>query len=222
MGSDKRHDPQAYNEEQPQHTVTLLAYQIARFPVTVAEYACFVRAGHAQPGDWQTQLDKLDHPVVSVSWYDAVAYAFWLARLTGQRWCLPAEAEWEKAARGTDGRLYPWGDTFDRGRANTRESGKGATTPVGAYPNGASPAGAQDMAGNVWEWTRSLFKLYPYSPGDGREFLNSTENRVRRGGSWDYGAGDARAAYRLHGRPDVLYEFNGFRLVLAVAGRAGS
>lgn len=221
MGSDKRHDPQAYNEEQPQHTVTLLAYQIARFPVTVAEYACFVRAGHAQPGDWQTQLDKLDHPVVSVSWYDAVAYAFWLARLTGQRWCLPAEAEWEKAARGTDGRLYPWGDTFDRGRANTRESGKGATTPVGAYPNGASPAGAQDMAGNVWEWSNSVFKPYPYRRNDGRELQKSTENCVLRGGSWNGDSVGACAAYRVRSLPVDFNESIGVRVALTVAGTAG-
>lgn len=117
----------------------------------MAEYACFVRAGHAMLSDWLTQLGTLDRSVASVSWHDATAYAAWLARQTGQPWHLPTEAEWEKAARGTEGRIYPWGDTFDASRANTYESGIGTTTPVGASPSGASPSGAQDLAGNVWE-----------------------------------------------------------------------
>ncbi len=122
---------------------------------------------------WRQQLDgRLDHPVVNVSWNDAVAYAAWLANATGQPWRLPSEAEWEKAARGSDGRIYPWGDSFDKARANTSEGGKGTTTPIGSYPNGASPYGAQEMAGNVWEWTSSLFKSYPYSQSDGQRCAN--------------------------------------------------
>jgi toxoflavin biosynthesis protein ToxD len=224
MGSDKHRDPNADSDEQPQHIVTLPAYQIARFPVTVAKYACFVRAGHASPAlsSWQRQLGSLDHPIISVSWHDASAYTAWLAHLTGQPWPLPNEAEWEKAARGTDGRIYPWGDTFDASHANTKASGKGDTTPVGSYPTGASPAGAQDMAGNVWEWTSSVFKSYPYSTDDGYENVNSTENRVRRGGSMAYVAWYARAACRIHLRPDLLGGVVGFRVALAVAAGAGS
>ena len=176
--------------------MTLGAYQIARYPVTVAEYACFVRAtGRVAPiGEdgkqwqvsWQTQLrERLEHPVVMVSWQDAVAYAKWLAERTGQVWRLPSEAEWEKSARGTDGRLYPWGDAFDASRCNTSEGKKGTTNSVGNYPSGASPYGALDMAGNVWERTSTLFKPYPYVATDGRERAESTENRVLRGGSWD-------------------------------------
>jgi formylglycine-generating enzyme required for sulfatase activity len=200
------------------HSVTLPAYQIARYPVTVAEYACFVRAGYAEPVGWQTQLGNLDHPVVSVSWHDATAYAAWLVERTGQPWRLPSEAEWEKAARGSDGREYPWGNHFDQNRCNTHETGIGGTTPVGSYvagrqiifptgerqtlQSGASPYEVEDLAGNVWEWTESRYD-------------NSTENRVLRGGSWNDDAGVARAAYRDVNLPVVVDDLVGFRLVCA-------
>ncbi|HEY7020692.1 MAG TPA: SUMF1/EgtB/PvdO family nonheme iron enzyme [Ktedonobacterales bacterium] len=192
MGSDKRTDSQAYDDELPQQSVTLAAFQVGKYPVTVAEYACFVRAGQKEPTNWQQQLGKLDHPVVYVSWQDAVAYAQWLAAQTGQPWRLPSEAEWEKAARGTDGRIYPWGDTFDASCCNTSEGGKRTTTPVGSYPSGASPYGAQEMSGNVRGWTSSVYKPYPYTASDGRERAESTESRVLRGGSWYSLAGGAR------------------------------
>lgn len=139
MGSDPAKDKQLFGDEKPQHTLNLPGFQIARFPTTVAEYACFVRSGQKAPNNWQQQLGKLDHPVVSVSWHDAVAYAAWLKQQTGQPWRLPSEAEWEKAARGADGRIYPWGDSFDKTHCNTSESGKGGTTPVGSYTNGGQP-----------------------------------------------------------------------------------
>ena len=233
LGSDKRHDPQAGDNETPEHQVTLPAYQIGRFPVTVAEYACFVASGHAEPQkgaygvDWRAQLTRLDHPVTCVTWRDAAAYAAWLASLTEMPWRLPTEAEWEKAARWDPqrsvARLYPWGDQFDKSRCNTKESGKGATTPVYAYVNagGASPCGALDMAGNVWEWTSSLYKPYPYSQNDGREEENSTENRVLRGGSWLDVARGARAAFRGNFRWVGFLGSYGFRLVLSPV-RAGS
>ncbi len=220
MGSDKTKDSQAYDNELPQHRVTLAAYQMAQFPVTVAEYGSFVRAGQKEPQNWQSQLERPDHPVVYVSWHDAVAYAAWLAELTGQPWRLPTEAEWEKAVRGTDGRIYPWGNGWDKTRANTSDGGPGTTTPVGSYPTGASPCGAQDLAGNVWEWTSSLFKPYPYNSNDGREQPESTDNRVLRGGSWNYDPRRARAAYRVNCTPDIFYGDGGFRVVLAAA--AGS
>ncbi len=219
MGSIKRRDPQAFNNEQPLHRVTLDAFSIARFPVTVAEYACFVEAQQRQPQKWAIQMRKLDHPVVYVSWDDAVAYAAWLAQQTGQPWRLPTEAEWEKSARWDPStgsvRLYPWGNGFDLSCANTRESGRGGTTPVGSYPSGVSPAGAEDMAGNVWEWTHSLYMQYPYAVSDGREVDHSTGNRVLRGGSWNDNQQVARAAYRFLNRPDDLYHLTGFRLALS-------
>ncbi|HEV2238071.1 MAG TPA: formylglycine-generating enzyme family protein, partial [Ktedonobacterales bacterium] len=219
MGSDPKKDKDWLEYEKPQHSVTLAANRIAKYPVTVAEYACFVHAGQKQPRDWKQQLGALDHPAVYVSWHEATAYATWLAERTGEPWRLPSEAEWEKAARGTDGPIYPWGDKFDFSRCNTVEGYKGGTTPVGSYSTGASPYGAQDMAGNVSEWTSSLFESYPYSQTDGRESPDSTGERVLRGGSWANQAMDARAARRISYRPDlgIFYSIGfGFRLVRAV------
>jgi formylglycine-generating enzyme required for sulfatase activity len=226
MGSDPVRDVVAAEEswaqdELPQHSVTLPAYQITRYPVTVTEYACFVRAGRAEPPEghwrpisWKQQLDRLDHPVVNVSWHDVVAYAKWLVECTDHPWRLPTEAEWEKAARGTDARIYPWGNQFDQACCNTYDSGINTTTPIDAYPSGASPYGVLDMAGNVSEWTNTLVKTYPYKEADGREDMNATNSRVIRGGSWAYGASQARVASRNSDYPDLFNNNNGFRLVL--------
>ena len=240
LGSDPQQDHLALDPEMPQHAVTLPAYQIAMFPVTVAEYACFVAAGHAIPRkgaigpDWRAQLTRPDHPVTGVTWYGARDYALWLARLTGQQWRLPSEAEWEKAARwdakGNGGRgvarTYPWGDDFDLHRCNTLESHIRGTTAVGAYGSGqaerdgSSPCGAQDMAGNVWEWTRAVYDAQAYSSGalpehDG----NASANRVVRGGSWRAVYKHARAAYRYSGAPTYAGAAVGFRLVLLAAAQ---
>ncbi|HUY77515.1 MAG TPA: SUMF1/EgtB/PvdO family nonheme iron enzyme, partial [Ktedonobacterales bacterium] len=223
MGSDKRRDSQAQDNELPQHSGTLAAFQIARYPVTVAEYACAVRAGAAKEPPkgtynsltWQDQLQRLDHPAVGVSWFDAITYVTWLAKTTGQPWRLPTEAEWEKAARGTDGRIYPWGDAWDKSRANTSDGGPGTTTPVGTYHSGASPYGAQDLAGNVWEWCSSLYKeKYPYNPAVSEDLGNRTDVRVLRGGSWSGSPQDARAAYRNGNNPDYSNYWRGFRVGL--------
>jgi len=222
MGSDPAHDTQSEACERPQHEVMLAAFGLARYPVTVAEYACFVRAGGAEPKrtygelDWQAQRLRPDHPVVNVSWHDAAAYTDWLAQALGELWRLPSEAEWEKAARWETTRaralIYPWGNSFIKARANTAQGGKGATTPVGSYPASASPCGAQDVAGNVWEWTSSLFQPYPYDQSDGRESVASAGARTLRGGSWDHSGNHARAAYRLDERPNFAWIFIGFRL----------
>lgn len=230
MGSDPERDPLATQHfgtrELPQHTVVLPAFEVACFPVTVAEYACFVRAGPQEPpanwtGDWHTQLESLDHPVVNVTWHDAVDYAAWLAEFTGVTWRLPSEAEWEKAARGTDGRIYPWGDVFDSSRCNTREGRISTTTPVGAYPGGASPYGAEDLAGNVVEWTSSwtttTFLPYPYQiPGENEKPASSVAY-VLRGGKWSDDAIVARAASRGLWQPDDWEDGCGFRLVRAAS-----
>jgi formylglycine-generating enzyme required for sulfatase activity len=225
MGSDRKRDKSTNADEEPQRSVTLPVYNIARYPVTVAEYACFVRAGHAEPPrselygailDWQTQLGKLDHPVVMVSWHDAVAYATWLADVTGEQWRLPTEAEWEKAARGTDGRIYPWGNASDKSRYyNAFEFVTKDKKSVGSYPSGASPYGVEDMTGNVREWVGSQYRLYPYTISGEREDQVIIGDRVLRGSSWIDVASDVRAAHRNRTSPDVFDIYIGFRLVRA-------
>ncbi|MGA9347945.1 MAG: SUMF1/EgtB/PvdO family nonheme iron enzyme [Anaerolineae bacterium] len=171
-----------YEAETPQHKVTLPAFYISRYLVTNAQFAAFVEASDYQErrywteAGWQWKgdpgpdtyggvFDLPNHPVVGVSWYEAVAFCRWLTehlRENGeigpaQEVTLPTEAQWEKASRGTDGRIYPWGNEPDPNKANYDETGIGATSAVGCFPGGASPCGALDMSGNVWEWTRSLW-----------------------------------------------------------------
>jgi formylglycine-generating enzyme required for sulfatase activity len=213
MGSDPTRDDQAQSNELPQQSLALASFEIAQFPVTVAEYAAYVQSGHVAPDIWQTQITRLDNPVVAVTWNEARDYATWLGSVSGMPWRLVTEAEWEKAARGTDGRRYPWGNNFDTSRANTIESLIGEATQIGAFPNGASPFGVQDMAGNVWQWTSTLFRPYPYGDSDGREESYSQGVRTMRGGSWIYDAGIARSAFRSGLPADDLSSTIGFRLV---------
>ena len=228
MGSDPSVDKDARNNEQPQHTLYLPDYYLAKTPVTQAQYAAFVQAtGHrvpdvdenwAEPYNWSGATPprgKEDHPVMLVSWHDAVAYCNWLAEVTGKPYLLPSEAEWEKGARGSDGLIYPWGNRWDAKRCNTFQGGKGGTTPVGAYLKGASPYDLLDMAGNVWEWTRSVYKGYPYVSEDGREDLESGGRRVVRGGSWILFQWFVRCACRLGYLPDPRFDPLGFRVVVS-------
>jgi len=206
-----------YEREVPQHQVNLPAFEIGKYPVTNREYQAFVRgAGYRPPEGWdgdEYPPGKGDHPVVNVIWRDAVAYCRWLSQETGRPFRLPTEAEWEKAARGSDGRQYPWGNEFDPAKCNTRESGPGETTPVGQYPDGASPYGALDMAGNVWEWCSSLYESYPYDPGDGRENLEAEGRRVLRGGAFNGGARFVRCACRYGDFPYGHWDHAGIRVV---------
>jgi formylglycine-generating enzyme required for sulfatase activity len=212
-----------FSKEQPQHEVTLPAFQIGRYPVTNAEYAAFVQAtGRDAPSHWRdgrVPEELSNHPVVNVSWHDAVAYAEWLSKRTGRAYRLASEAEWEKAARGDDGRLWPWGNDWDSARANCRPDGPGRTTPVGQYsPQGDSPYGCADMAGNVWDWTRSKYDKYPYIADDGREDLSALGGAVfvLRGGSWNFSRVDARCVGRVGGDPRYSDDYFGFRLVSPV------
>src|SRR5690242_12684843 len=161
MGSDPARDHEAQAEELPQHIVTLPTYRIARYPVTVAEYAAALNA-HAPalqaPVDWDRQRIHPTQPISGLTWYDGLGYVKWLSAITGDRWRLPTEAEWEKATRGTDGRVYPWGDRWDSRCANASVSAldsaeaeqpeRRTTTPVNAHPSGESPYGLLDMVGN--------------------------------------------------------------------------
>ena len=228
MGSDSEKDAEVYDDEQPQHTVALPDYYLAKTSVTNAQYAAFVYATpHNVPGYWaqgEPPQGKEDHPVVWISWSDALAYCRWLTEVTGRRYGLPSEAEWEKGARGDDGRIYPWGDQWDAALCNSHESGRNDTTPVGTYPQGASPYGLLDMAGNAWDWTYSLWGKgrdkpdfeYPYNPEDGRENLERSEAifRVLRGGGFKSFTRFVRCAFRLRNRPNDRYEDFGFRVVM--------
>lgn len=211
---------ESYREEAPRHSLALAPFAIARFPVTNALYAAYVGAAAAPPPlRWRGPLPPqalLDHPVVDVSWHDAAAFCRWLRAATGRPFRLPSEAEWERAARGADGRSFPWGDAFDPARANTREAGLLGTSPVDAHPDGASPEGVYDMAGNVWEWTVSLDAGYPYRPGDGREDEAAAGRRIMRGGCYANPQGYARCACRFRLAPAVRNEFTGFRLALSL------
>ncbi len=208
MGSDKARDADADDDELPQHEITLSRYFMAQYPVTVAQFRAFVDATEYQPEDEDCLRGVPNHPVVCVSWYEARRYCEWLSEqlrvwegtpeplaslLRHQGWqvTLPSEAEWEKAARGTDGRIYPWGSEPDPNRANYADTGINTTSAVGCFPGGASPYMIEDLSGNVLEWTRSLWEKYPYPTDEQaqaqRENLDAgrIEARVLRGGAFD-------------------------------------
>ncbi|MGB8644006.1 MAG: SUMF1/EgtB/PvdO family nonheme iron enzyme, partial [Anaerolineae bacterium] len=309
-------------DETPQHSVTLPAFYVSRFPVTNAEFACFIAAGgYAAERYWTTpaarawrsgevvesgavkdsmnlwravkndpklieqyrragwsvpqvaalrELARMDEaqarqtfdqayserprdrpaywedgdynnpsqPVVGVTWFEALAYVTWLneqwqaagwswllwekqaareVRLPVAQWQvrLPSEAEWEWAARGPAGRIYPWGNAWDAGRANSSESHILRPTPVGIYADGATPDGVHDLAGNVWEWTTTLYRGYPYRAEDGRENLEVEGRRVVRGGSFGASQLFVRCASRYLNDPDGASNGQGFRVVLS-------
>jgi formylglycine-generating enzyme required for sulfatase activity len=311
-------------DELPRHTVTLPSFYVGRYPVTNAEYACFVEAGgyaderywptpaarawlqgedggalvqqwmniwqaiQADPEKTLTQLKRAGvtpqqmeafeqlaamsepeveklvsetqaerprdrpafwddarynnpaQPVVGVTWFEALAYTRWLQQQLQGAGCtlkvwkdgervdvsvepgtlhvhLPSEIEWEAAARGQRGRRYPWGGRWQAARANTWEGHVLRPTPVDVYPQGRTPEGLADMAGNVWEWTRSLYQAYPYDSEDGREALEAEGYRVLRGGSWLADPRVARCAYRDRSVPVPFYPDLGFRVVVSLA-----
>ena len=196
-----------YADETPAHTVHLDAFEIDRHEVTVAEYRNFMQdTGRAAPKYMDApKLNQPNQPVVGVTWQDAADYCEW----AGKR--LPSEAEWEKAARGPDGRYYPWGNDPDPTRTNVRgrKDGFRYTAPVGAFEHNASPYGAFDMAGNVWEWTADWFQPYPgnSTPSD----LYGTRFKVMRGGSWFSNMDLARTAVRGKLPPGQQQNYIGFR-----------
>ena len=210
--------------QQPQHEVELSEYSIAKYPVTNREYQLFVQEGGKAPQGWdngQYPPEKGDHPMVYVSWEDAQAYCQWLSAKTKKEYRLPSEAQWEKAARGLDGRIYPWGEQFDKANANTREADIGYTSAVGQFsPQGDSPYGCADMAGNVWEWCADWFNENEYKTRSGKPIKDpkgpgTGSARVIRGGSWHGDRSYANSACRDRRVPDLNYNYCGFRVVCA-------
>jgi formylglycine-generating enzyme required for sulfatase activity len=220
-------------------------FAIARYPVTHYQYDLFIqdggytekwcdcwtkdgwkwREGRESQTPWlwiDPDYALPNQPVVGVSWYEAVAYSEWLKRTTGKSYRLPTEAEWERAARHTDGRAFPWGDVWDANRANSKETGWDRPTVVGCFPGGNADCGAADMIGNVWEWCQTRWRdekqqeyPQPYQFDDDRELLKGGDRvgRVVKGGGW-FNDG-LRCAYRFRSYP--YYDLNklGFRLVVS-------
>ncbi len=229
-----------FADKSPAHTVTLDDYFIDQTEVTNAMYAkCVADGGCQEPVVKNSSTHPSyfgnpefdEYPVIHVDWNMAVTYCSWAGRR------LPTEAEWEKAARGTDGSLYPWGDIFDGTKVNFCDSncsydwanksfndGYEDVAPVGNYPAGQSIYGAYDMSGNVWEWTSTIYQSYPYNANDGREDLNSSANRVFRGSSWYDSVGFyvRPATSRLNTAPSTNSYDLGFRCAHSVSNSSSS
>lgn len=195
------------SKDSPVHKIYLDAYRMDVYEVTNEQYRNFVNAtGHAPPRYWGDPRYNSDHlPVVGVTWNDAQAYCAW----KGKR--LPTEAEWERAARGAQSHLYPWGDTFDAGRTNTRESNNRQPLAVGSYPSGRSPEGLYDMSGNVWEWCQDWYRksYYRNSLSKNPTGPDKGDKRVIRGGGWS--APQVDMAQRHGESPGKTYPSLGFR-----------
>lgn len=203
-------DTAASPREEPQHTVTVDEFWLQQTETTNGQYARCVKAGActAPHNDRWSDPAYLNHPVTDVDWQQANSYAAWV----GGR--LPTEAEWEKACRSDDARAYPWGDTPPDDTRSNYNSNVGDTTPVGSYPDGASPLGIVDLSGNVWEWVSSLDANYPYDATDGREDPAAPGKRVVRGGSFYYTQYQIRCAARTGFTPDTTSQHTGFRVVI--------
>ncbi len=217
-------DPYTWSHCKPQHRVFLHEYLIGRYPVTNAQYAACAAARRLR---WPTPAGKENHPVVNVNWGEAVAFCQWASRVAGREVRLPTEAQWEKAARGADGRVYPWGNERpDAARLNFDSrprlqggvmSGLG-TTPVGRYsPYGDSVYGAADMLGNVDEWTASTFRPYPHEDADAPTDppTEATKARIVRGGNFYSRVGFLGCARRDSQAVDCRWDYLGFRVAVS-------
>jgi formylglycine-generating enzyme required for sulfatase activity len=234
MGADPARDPQAFANErwsatEGEGTVYVSTFYIARHEVTVGEFSEFARAT-TWTVDPRALAGPPTHPVTYVSWPDALAYCRWLQTQLerssktplplreflrkGGRVSLPSESEWEKAARGTDRRTYPWGNEPDATRANYAGTG---TTPVGHFACPKCAYGLADMSGNVWEWTRSPNQPYPYDPANDAVNLHEDALWVMRGGHYGDGPRLVRTTTRGAADPGARRPFIGFRVVVSQA-----
>ncbi len=214
------------NNEKPQHTVELSEYYIGKFPVTNLIYLAFINdARYKPPSHWQGnnfETGSENHPVVNVTWADANAFTLWLRTKTHKLYRLPTEAEWEKAARGTDGRIWPWGNEPDITRCNVAETNLKTTSPIGAFsPQGDSPYGCADMIGNVWEWCGDFYNEDEYKKRNGIVVKDPNVvdgiDYVIRGGAYNNSLVDIRCAIRRHdGLLDETYVNLGFRVALSL------
>ncbi|MBE7159425.1 MAG: SUMF1/EgtB/PvdO family nonheme iron enzyme, partial [Rhodospirillales bacterium] len=215
--------PTAPANEQPTTRVTLSRFFISRFPITNAEYERYDLAHASRRGAWADD----NHPVIYVSNQDAVKFCQWLSARDKRRYRLPTEAEWEYAAKGGDGRTFPWGEATGRGdlanyadanttfawRDGTVDDGFAETSPVGAYPDGASPFGVEDLAGNVWEWCLDDYDAYKGGDRANPRVVKAGGQRVYRGGSWKSRFASLKSTARGYNLPTYASNDVGFRVV---------
>jgi len=212
-----------YGDEETQQTLEFDTFYMARYPVTNIQYQSFIDAGGYDDERWWQNIKKprlqgphwpqANRPRMNVNWYEAVAFSRWLSAQLGNEVRLPTEQEWEKAARGPDGRAYPWGNNYQAGYANVDDKSKGGEnlqkiTAVGVYPHGSSPYGVEDMSGNVMEWCLNKYE----TPKDTNIEI-SVDSRVLRGGSWNDYYVYTRTSVRAGGRPNDRLDNLGFRLL---------
>ena len=239
MRGSSEDDTDAFDDEKTQRKIYLDDFMIGKYPVTNEEFKGFIDDGGydkkefwteegwrwreeneiSEPLYWHDRKwNGSNFPVVGISWHEAEAYANWLSERTGHRYRLPTEAEWEKAARGTTGFKYSWGENFDENSCNSYESGLLRTSPVGIYPKGKSPYGCFDMAGNVWEWCSDRYddKYYAISPDKNPKGPSDGALWVIRGGSWSSSARCCRSADRRRLGPIYRRYDLGFRLLQEV------
>ncbi|NIM97201.1 MAG: SUMF1/EgtB/PvdO family nonheme iron enzyme, partial [Candidatus Aminicenantes bacterium] len=223
------------DDEKPIRNIYLDEFMMRKYPVTNQEFKAFIEDGGydnkelwtpegwqlrkeeniSEPGYWHDRKwNGPNFPVVGVSWYEASAYANWLSRKIGDKYVLPSEAQWEKAARGSGGISYPWGKKWQEDHCNSVECGLRRTSPVGIFPAGTSPYGCMDMAGNVWEWCADWYMkdYYKKSPKSNPQGPSEGSFRVLRGGSWFLTPPSCRAASRYAARPTLRFYVYGFRL----------
>ncbi|MCU0289849.1 MAG: SUMF1/EgtB/PvdO family nonheme iron enzyme [Acidobacteria bacterium] len=200
------------DDEKPPHTVSLDGYWVGKYEVTFAQYDRYCEETPKEK-PYDVGWGRGDRPVINVSWEDAAAYCLWLSQKTGLKFQLPTEAQWEKAARGTDGLQYPWGNDFDKNKCNSFENGVKKTMPVGSYPSGTSPSGCMDMAGNVWEWCADWYDkdYYKNSPARNPQGPSAGSTHVVRGGSCFSWGWVCRATHRFPNSGSFCSKI-GFRL----------